>query len=432
MIDKINQALWLVATVLLIGGGIYFTFRLSFVQLRFKTMFRSFKTKEKEEISPFKSLTMALAARIGVGSLAGIALAIHLGGIGTIFWIWISSFLTLPNTFAESVLAMKYREKDGPYHKGGPSFYIDKGIQKKNLAKVYALLIVVAYLIGFLTIQANTIAASLSTSVAMQPIVTGIIIAIVTAFIIFKGLKGISDATSKLVPIMGIGYLLISAIILTSHLNELPALFLAIIQDAFTIKSAIIGVFTTFLIGIQRGIFATESGLGSGAIASATTDSNNKIGQGMIQMLGIYFTTFVICTSTAFIILTSDYQTLLFENINGIEITQYALTYHLGNLGSVFLNLVIIFFAFSTILTGYYYGEVNFKYLVPNWKNSMLVILKIITILLLLWGSVAKATFLWNIVDILVALMAIINMYALFRLRQEVVKEYKSYQQKSG
>ena len=375
MIDKINQALWLVATVLLIGGGIYFTFRLSFVQLRFKTMFRSFKTKEKEEISPFKSLTMALAARIGVGSLAGIALAIHLGGIGTIFWIWISSFLT---------------------------------------------------------IQANTIAASLSTSVAMQPIVTGIIIAIVTAFIIFKGLKGISDATSKLVPIMGIGYLLISAIILTSHLNELPALFLAIIQDAFTIKSAIIGVFTTFLIGIQRGIFATESGLGSGAIASATTDSNNKIGQGMIQMLGIYFTTFVICTSTAFIILTSDYQTLLFENINGIEITQYALTYHLGNLGSVFLNLVIIFFAFSTILTGYYYGEVNFKYLVPNWKNSMLVILKIITILLLLWGSVAKATFLWNIVDILVALMAIINMYALFRLRQEVVKEYKSYQQKSG
>lgn len=432
MIDKINQALWLVATVLLIGGGIYFTFRLSFVQLRFKTMFRSFKTKEKEEISPFKSLTMALAARIGVGSLAGIALAIHLGGIGTIFWIWISSFLTLPNTFAESVLAMKYREKDGPYHKGGPSFYIDKGIQKKNLAKVYALLIVVAYLIGFLTIQANTIAASLSTSVAMQPIVTGIIIAIVTAFIIFKGLKGISDATSKLVPIMGIGYLLISAIILTSHLNELPTLFLAIIQDSFTIKSAIIGVFTTFLIGIQRGIFATESGLGSGAIASATTDSNNKIGQGMIQMLGIYFTTFVICTSTAFIILTSDYQTLLFENINGIEITQYALTYHLGNLGSVFLNLVIIFFAFSTILTGYYYGEVNFKYLVPNWKNSMLVILKIITILLLLWGSVAKATFLWNIVDILVALMAIINMYALFRLRQEVVKEYKSYQQKSG
>lgn len=432
MIDKINQALWLVATVLLIGGGIYFTFRLSFVQLRFKTMFRSFKTKEKEEISPFKSLTMALAARIGVGSLAGIALAIHLGGIGTIFWIWISSFLTLPNTFAESVLAMKYREKDGPYHKGGPSFYIDKGIQKKNLAKVYALLIVVAYLIGFLTIQANTIAASLSTSVAMQSIVTGIIIAIVTAFIIFKGLKGISDATSKLVPIMGIGYLLISAIILTSHLNELPALFFAIIQDAFTIKSAIIGVFTTFLIGIQRGIFATESGLGSGAIASATTDSNNKIGQGMIQMLGIYFTTFVICTSTAFIILTSDYQTLLFENINGIEITQYALTYHLGNLGSVFLNLVIIFFAFSTILTGYYYGEVNFKYLVPNWKNSMLVILKIITILLLLWGSVAKATFLWNIVDILVALMAIINMYALFRLRQEVVKEYKSYQQKSG
>ena len=202
--------------------------------------------------------------------------------------------------------------------------------------------------------------------------------------------------------------------------------------DSFTIKSAIIGVFTTFLIGIQRGIFATESGLGSGAIASATTDSNNKIGQGMIQMLGIYFTTFVICTSTAFIILTSDYQTLLFENINGIEITQYALTYHLGNLGSVFLNLVIIFFAFSTILTGYYYGEVNFKYLVPNWKNSMLVILKIITILLLLWGSVAKATFLWNIVDILVALMAIINMYALFRLRQEVVKEYKSYQQKSG
>lgn len=421
---KINDVLWLLATILLIGGGIYFTIHLSGVQFKFKEMLQGFKTKTKETISPFKSLSMALAARIGVGSLAGIALAIHMGGVGTIFWIWISSLLTMPNTFAESVLAMKYREKDGSFHKGGPSFYMDRGLKKKKLAKIYACLILVAYLVGFLTIQANTISSSLFTSFSISPMLSGICIAGISAIIIWKGLKGISNATSKLVPIMGIGYLIISLFIVLQHMDLIPSLLMQIVHEAFRPQSITAGLLATIFIGMERGIFATESGLGSGAIASATTDSNNKIGQGMIQMFGIYFTVFIICTSTAFIILTSDYQPTMFADINGIEITQYALTYHLGTIGNILLTIFILFFAFSTILTGYYYGEVNLKYLMPKCSNRALTILKIITLLLLLWGSITSATLLWQVVDILVACLALINMYALIRLRKEVITEY--------
>ncbi len=427
MFKIINSVLWSTAIVFLIGGGIYFTCYLKGIQFHFKDMIKGFSHKKETKISPFQSLTMALAARIGVGSLAGIALAIYLGGPGTIFWIWVSSILTSVNAFSESLLGIVYREKDGDVHKGGPAYYIDKGLHKKKLALCYALLIVVAYIVGFMTIQANTISASLQDYYQIPPIVTGIILAIITGISIIKGVTGIVQLTSKLVPIMGGIYLLLGIYILFTNFSSLFDIFGLILDNAFNFKSFGVGIFSTFLIGIQRGVFSTEAGLGSGAIASSTTDENHPVQIGFIQVLGIYFVSFIICTTTAFIILTSDYHLIDFGNINGIEITQYALHYHLGTLGIWLLIFSIISFAFSTIVAGYYYGESNLKYFDKNVNKKHILVLKIVTLLLLVIGSVARASIIWTIVDILVALMAIINMYAVLSLRKVVKREVLAY-----
>ncbi len=422
--EIIKKIAWGIATFFLLGGGIYYSLKLKGIQFRLSKMFKSFYSKKKGEITPFQSLMLSLAAQIGVGSLAGIALAIYLGGPGTIFWLWLTTFLTVPNAFSESVLSMVYREKDGFFHKGGPSYYIEKGLGEKKLAKSYALLVLVAYIVGFMTIQANTIAVSLKDTLNFDPIVTGVSLAVLSGAIIIKGVKGISNATSKIVPLMGIIYFILVLYVLVMNYQIIPSIIVLIIKEAFHPKSIGVGLLTTLMIGLERGIFATEAGLGSSAIASATVDNNNPINQGYIQMLGVYFTSFIICTGTALIILTSNYKELVLENINGIELTQYAFRYHLGNFGSGILSVLILFFAFSTILTGYYYGETNLKFLKKEITERDLTILKVITLVLLVWGSVANAPFLWNLVDILVAFMAIINMYAVLSLSKDVIYEY--------
>lgn len=430
MFKILNTILWQTAIIFLLGGGIYFTFKLKGVQFKFKSMLKSFKGDSSSTVTPFKSLTMALAARIGVGSLAGIALAIYIGGKGTIFWIWVSSIITSVNAFSESLLGIKYQEKIKDQYVGGPAYYIDKGLKKKNLAKLYAFLIIFAYIVGFMSIQANTIANSINNYYNIAPIITGIIVAIISGYIIIKGLKEILDVTSILVPIMGISYLLLSIIIIIINYQQIPEVLLSILQDALNIKSAATGILTTFVIGIQRGVFSTEAGLGSGAIASGAVPTNDSVGIGLTQVLGIYFTSFIICTATAIIILTSPYETLNLTNINGIEITQFALNHHLGKLGIIILVLSIIAFAFSTIIAGYYYGESNLKYLKGKLSFTDLFLLKSITIIILVIGSVISASFLWNLVDILVAIMAIINMYALISLRKVIIKEYNTYQKR--
>lgn len=430
MFSILNSVLWSVAVIFLIGGGIFFTFYLKGIQFSFKDMFHSFEHKKNSKISPFQSLTMALAARIGVGSLAGIALAIYIGGPGTIFWIWVSSILTSVNAFSESLLGIVYREKDGDVYKGGPSYYIDHGLRNKRLAIIYASLIIIAYIFGFMTIQANTISASIYDYYKISPIITGIILAIISGISIIKGVKGIVNLTSKLVPVMGIVFLCLGIYIIMDNFSSLGDIFLLILDHAFNFKSFGIGVLSSFMIGIQRGVFSTEAGLGSGAIASSTTDSSSSVQIGFVQVIGIYFVSFIICTTTAFIILTSDYLTVEFGSINGIELTQYALSYHLGDLGILILIFSIISFAFSTIVAGYYYGESNLKYLDKRVNDKHILVLKIVTLVLLVIGSVVKASLIWSIVDILVAVMAIINMYSVLKLRKVVKKEVLEYRKK--
>lgn len=426
MLKIITDILWSIAIVFLLGGGLYFTLRLHFPQIRIKSLFSGFKSDEKEPISPFKSLTMSLAARVGVGSLAGIALAIYIGGPGTVFWIWISGIITSVNAFCESYLGAKYQEKDNNVYKGGPAFYISKGLKNKKLAVIYAILVIFAYVVGFMTIQANTISKLVNEYCHIETVIIGIIIAIVSGLSIMKGLDRIINITSKLVPIMGIGYVLLSISIIIINIDKIPSVLLNIIMSAFNIKSVTTGILSTFIIGMQRGIFSTEAGIGTGSIASSCSHSTNKIGLGLIQILGIYFTVFIVCTSTALLILTSDYTNLNFTNMNGIELTQYALNFHLGNLGSIILMLSVISLAYSTIIAGYYYGENSLKYLLKNVSPLQINILKIVTILLLMIGSITSPTILWSMVDVLVAILAIINMYALLKMRREIIIDYKN------
>lgn len=425
MLKIITSFLWSIAIVFLLGGGLYFSIKLKFPQLKISSLFKGFHKDSKSSVSPFRSLTMSLAARIGVGSLAGVALAIYTGGPGTIFWIWIAGVITSVNAFCESYMGAKYQEKDGDAYKGGPSYYIKHGLKNKKLASLYAILIIVSYIVGFMTIQANTITTSIHSTYGFSPILIGIVLAFISGISIMKGLDEIANITSKLVPLMGIGYILLSGSIILMNLNKIGFVLMEIIMDAFSMKAIRGGILTTFVIGMQRGVFSTEAGLGTGAIASSCSHTDNKVNLGLIQVLGIYFTVFVVCTSTALLILTSDYTMLSFENMNGIELTQYALNYHLGRSGILVLIVSVVSLAYSTIVAGYYYGESNLKYLIKNVSKAQINILKIVTVILLVIGSIMNATILWNIVDILVAILAIINMYALMKLRKEIIVDYE-------
>ena len=424
----INTFFWGIATVLLISCGLYYTFKLKFVQFNFKKIIFSLKdsSKGKNSISPFKTLTLALAARIGVGSLAGIALGIYKGGIGVIFWIWLSTLIVIPNSFVESTLAVIFRKRDGKFYIGGPAYYIKDGLGFKKLSIFYAVIIFISYIGGFLAIQSNTIAASMKTYLDISPYTTGIIIAIVSYFIISHGLKRIANFTSFLVPIMGIAYMVVAITIIILKIDMIPSLISSIIREAFNIKALGWGIISSIIIGVQRGIISSEAGMGTGAVASGTSDTDKPCKQGYIQMLGVYFTIFVICTSTAFIILTSNIDVNSFTNPNGIEITLSALESHIGIFGTIILIFSILAFSFSTIVSGYYYGESNLKYLDKKMNKEKIYLLNVLVVVILFIGAIMSPSVLWDLVDIGAASLAIINVYSLFLLHREVESEIKN------
>ena len=419
MLKIIDSILWAIATILMVYSGIYFTYKLKFVQFNFKEMFKNIIKKEDNSISPFESLMMVLGGRIGVGSIAGIALAIYLGGIGSIFWMWIIGFISAANSFSETTLGVKYQEKDKNLYKGGPSYYIKNGLNNKKLGRFYALIIVISQVFGFLSIQANTI----TNSININPIISGLVITLVSFIIINKSTKQLFKISSKLVPIMTLIYIIASIFIIICNIDQIPNLLKSIISEAFNFKSLGFGVLSSFIVGIQRGIFSNEAGLGTGAIAASTVKTAFPVSQGYVQILGIYITTFLICTATALVILTSNIN-FLGNNLNGIEITQNAFIYHLGNVGNVIVIISIVLFAFSTILAGFYDAESNLKYLTN--KTSYL---KLIVCFVLFISSIIPAKTIWEIVNILTALLAITNIYALIKLKKDIIFELRRYKE---
>lgn len=422
-----NKLIWLVASSSIIISGIYFTFKLKFVQFRFIKMFKSLtiKNKNTETIKPFESLMMVLAGRIGVGSIAGIAISIYYGGIGSIFWMWISSILGTSLTFLETTLGMLYQKKDmKSICKGGPSYYIKYGLNNKVLGNVYAIIIIVTDIVGFISIQTNTIAHSFQGIINIDNRIIGIIICILVVIIIVGGIKRIANFSSKMVPFMTLLYLFICLIIIIINIEKIPGIFVSIFKSAFEFKSISGGVLGSMIIGMQRGIFSSEAGIGTGAIAASATETQTeeeKISQGYTQMIGVYITTFLICTATALIVLTTDISNISFNDFNGIELVQISFTKHLGSIGNYFIFIIILLFAFTTILSSYYNGESSLKYFIDKPKKS-LIVLKICTLISIFIGAVSSSNIIWNFIDTFVGVLAIINIYAIIKLQDKVLK----------
>ena len=429
MLESVNKLIWGLAIAVLLFSGIYFSILCHFPQFKLNKIFSSLTLKKDMDnsISSFDSLMMVLAGRIGVGSLAGTALAIFYGGAGSIFWMWIITIIGAIHTYAETILGNIYKEKDFKnIYKGGPMYYIKNGLNNHKLGLVYAILILIAYVGGFIGIQANTINKSLNNIFYIPSVLVGIIIVILTAIVIFGGVERISKITSKLVPIMTLFYVFVTFTILIINYDKIPVIFKTILVEAFNFKSFVGGFIPTFIIGIQRGLFAIEAGLGTGSIASSVSDEKDSIKLGFIQVLGVYITMFLICTTTAFVILSTNYMNNKFIDINGIELTQTAFNYYLGNFGNYFIFICILLFSFSTILTGYYYGESSLKYILKKVTKSSLFILKIVTLLVIFIGTIMSPTLLWKIVDILVALLAIINVYSMYSLKSSFIYNKKA------
>ena len=431
--NYIIDILWIGVILLMLIISIYFSFKLKFVQFNFKKMFKNvIKNDGTSTVSPFASLMLTLAGRIGVGSISGVALALYIGGSGAIFWLWIMAFIGAINTFAETVLASKYNEKDGDAYVGGPSYYIEKGLNNRKLGVLYSFLIIICYVCLFLGIQSNTITKSLVSlnifnNSSFLPILTGIILSVMTGAIIFGGIKRITNFVNKFVPIMGIFYMVLAFYVIINNFSLIPGIFSNIVENAFSLKAGLGGLIgTVILIGVKRSIFSSEAGIGTGAIASSVTKQSKNASLGYVQMLGIYITSLIICTATALIILIGP----SFSNIldpNGIEFALSAFNYHFGSTGQICLFLCVSMFSFSTILTGYYYGDASFRHIFKNSRFRF--IMKFVTIIVVFLGCVLSSTFLWSFVDLFVSFLAFINLYAIFRLRDDVYEEYRKYKE---
>lgn len=418
--NYLKSIIWSIVTILLIIVSIYFSFKLGFIQFNFKKIFKSIFKKSDGNISSFESLSINLAAKIGVGSLSGVALSIYVGGVGSIFWLWVITLLTGIISYIEGYLGVLYQENNNNGELvGGPSFYIKKVIKSNFLSIMYSVLIIVSYIFGFITIQSNTIVKSINYIFNVNEYLILFILVIFCGFIIFKGIKGIAIFSSKIVPVMGIIYIILGMYIVIVNIDIIPYIVFNIVKSAFNFSSFFGGFLASIIIGIQRGIFATEVGVGTSAISSSLT-SDSASNQGYVQLFGNYFTSFIICNITAFIILSADIDISKYTDINGIEYVIDAFIYHLGNFGTIMFLIITVLFAFSTIVSGYCFGELSLKFLCKRISVKSINLFKIITIILIFIGGLVNPNILWNLIDVLIAILTIINVYSIYLFKGNI------------
>ena len=430
-----NDLIWSQYLIgLLLTVGIFFTISSKFVQLRmlpemFKALVEKPETLKNGEkgISPFQAFAISAGSRVGTGNIAGVATAIVLGGPGAVFWMWIIAFIGAASAFIEATLAQVYKvhDKDGGF-RGGPAYYITKGLNQKWLGITFAVLITVTFAFVFNTVQSNTIAESLRTQYHISPVITGIILAVITAIIIFGGVRSIATLSSLIVPIMAIVYVGIVLVILLMNFDQIIPMIGTIIKSAFGMEQVAGGaVGTAILQGVKRGLFSNEAGMGSAPNAAATAAVPHPVKQGLLQSLGVFFDTMLVCTATAIMILL--YSGLKFgeKAPQGVEVTQSALNEHLGSPGGIFLTVAITLFAFSSVVGNYYYGQSNIEFLSKN--KAILFIFRCLVVVLVFTGSVVKTETVWSTADLFMGLMAIVNLVSIIGLSNIAFAVMKDY-----
>ena len=438
-INQANYILWTyILVAMLLGCALWFSFKTKFVQFRMiGEMVRLLGDStakidgHEKHISSFQAFTISLASRVGTGNLAGVATAITVGGPGAVFWMWIIALLGASSAFVESTLAQLFKVKSKHSYIGGPAYYMEKGLKKRWMGIIFAILITITFGFALNSVQSNTICAAFDSAFNIPPIYMGIGITLLTIIIIFGGVHWIANVSSILVPIMALGYILLALFIVISNITHLPEIFGLIIKSAFGLEQAVGGgIGAALMQGIKRGLFSNEAGMGSAPNAAATAHVTHPTKQGFIQALGVFTDTLLICTCTAFIILFSGKN--LNSGLDGIQLTQAALNSQIGNIGSTYIAVAILFFAYSSILGNYYYGEANIRFITK--RKAVIHIYRILVGGMVFFGSIASLKLVWNLADITMALMAICNLIAIIMLGKYAFRLLDDYlrQKKSG
>ncbi|WP_432663111.1 alanine/glycine:cation symporter family protein [Wukongibacter baidiensis] len=443
LVNAINGILWSNLLIyILLGAGVYFTFRLRFVQFRrIGDMIRLLIDKEAgdEGISSFQALALSIAGRVGVGNIAGVATAIHFGGPGAVFWMWCLALLGSATAFIESTLAQIYKEeKDGEY-RGGAAYYLEKCTGKKVWGVIFACSLLYTSMIGVPWLQSNAIAASMQGAFGIPPMITGGVVAALIALIILGGVKRIGRVAEILVPFMAIAYIIVAIIIIVAKITDLPGVIVLIFKSAFGLEQAFAGIFGAAISwGVKRGIYSNEAGMGTATQAAAAANVSHPAKQGLVQAFSVYIDTMLVCTATAFmIIVTGSYNVVgssgdyIINNLPNVEAgplyTQMAVDTVLPGFGGAFVSIALLFFAFTTIIAYYYAGETNTVYIKEKTGINIAPFLKISTIALTFIGAVKTANLAWGIADIGIGLVTWVNIVGILIAGGVAVKALKDY-----
>ena len=433
-ITSINDVLWTyILIIMLLGCAVWFTIKTRFVQFRMlgemlRLLGESTSKGEGKEhhISSFQAFMVSLASRVGTGNLAGVATAITGGGPGAVFWMWLIALLGSSSAFIESTLAQLYKVHGKTSYIGGPAYYMKKGLKQSWMGVLFAILIIFTFAFAFNTVQSNTICAAFEQAFQVDNTWMGIILTVLTLMIIFGGIQRIAKVSSIIVPVMALGYILLALVIVGMNFTQIPAVFKLIVSSAFGWEQALGGgIGAALMQGIKRGLFSNEAGMGSAPNVAATADVTHPVKQGLIQALGVFSDTLVICTCTAFIILFSGVP--LGGEINGVQLTQMALDTQIGSGGSTFVAIAILFFAFSSVIGNYYYGEANLRYITHN--KLIMTIFRLTTGAMVMFGALASLDLVWSLADVCMALMTICNLIAIVLLGKYAFRLLEDYRE---
>ena len=443
--DTLNGAIWKLVPWFLLAAGIYFGLRTFFVQVRslpdmFKAIAESPKGKDRQGrdldeeyggISAFKSFTISAASRVGTGNIAGVALAISVGGPGSVFWMWILALLGGATSFVESTLAQLWKTKDeeGNYH-GGPAYYMTRGLGWKPLAVMFSIFLALTYGFVYNAVQSNSIVEAVSGSLGTDSVavkaIAAVVLSALTAVVIFGGVTRVASWTQVIVPFMACAYILIGIIVVMLNLNEVPGMVSLIVGHALGFESvagAAIGV--AFMQGMRRGLFSNEAGMGSAPNAAATATVSHPVKQGLVQTLGVYFDTLIVCTITAFIVLLGPAVTYGDSDIQGAALTQSALADSVGTWGAHLITFILFFLAFSSVLGNYYLGQANIEYLTES--KQVLTIYRLIVVGFVIFGCFGSVPLVWALGDTMAGLLAIMNIVAIIPLGGIAIKLLKNF-----
>ena len=444
LITQINDAVWgYVLIAALVGCGVWFTIKTRFVQFRMVgEMIRLLTDSavdtvgdqvnqgaegKRKHISSFQAFAVSVATRVGTGNLAGVASAIAIGGPGAVFWMWIIALIGSATAFVESTLAQLFKQKHKDSFIGGPAYYIQRGLHQRWMAVTFAVLITLQFGLSNNSVQANTICGAMNEAFGWNPAWVGAGLAAIGLFIVFGGIQRIAHVSAVLVPVMAIGYVLVAIVVIVTNIELIPHVFKVIITDAFGIHQVTGGsVGAMIMIGVKRGLFSNEAGEGSAPNVAATAAVSHPVKQGLIQSLGVFTDTLLVCSCTAFIILISGlYQV---PGLNGIALTQSALQSEIGALGPIFVAIAIFMFAFSSIIGNYYYGEANIRFITSN--GQVMTVYRICSAgVMVIFGAVASFELVWNIIDFFMAFLTACNLIAIVLLGRYAFRLLDDYRQ---